>query len=208
MLCLTSSSTQLSSVLVMIGFRCSSSVLLVSSCVRDRCEADPADQAGARSARARSRRSPGTRWRAPRRSRRSCRRSSTSSATRSASRRLGAHLPKGILLYGPPGAGKTLLAKAVAHESGARFYSQSSLVVRRDVRGPRLGLASAACSRKARKHAPAIIFIDESTRSGPPARRRRPTASRPDPEPAPRRNGRVRLREESWSWPRPTGSRS
>ena len=74
--------------------------------------------------------------------------------------RLGARVPKGILLYGPPGTGKTLLAKAVAHASGATFYSQSASAFVEMFAG--LG---AARIRKlfemARKNAPAIIFIDE-----------------------------------------------
>src|SRR5947207_8512082 len=74
--------------------------------------------------------------------------------------RLGARVPKGILLYGPPGTGKTLLAKALAHESGAQFYSQSASAFVEMFAG--LG---AARIRKlfeaARRNAPAIIFIDE-----------------------------------------------
>ncbi len=74
--------------------------------------------------------------------------------------RLGARVPKGILLYGPPGTGKTLLAKAVAKESGANFYSSSAAAFVEMFAG--LG---AARIRKlfdeARKHAPAIVFIDE-----------------------------------------------
>src|SRR4051794_37427506 len=74
--------------------------------------------------------------------------------------RLGARVPKGILLYGPPGTGKTLLAKAVANESGASFYSQSASAFVEMFAG--LG---AARIRKlfetARKNAPSIVFIDE-----------------------------------------------
>src|SRR6184192_185087 len=74
--------------------------------------------------------------------------------------RLGAKVPKGLLLYGPPGTGKTLLAKAVAHESGANFYlaSASSFVEMF------AGLGAARIRKlfaEARKHAPAIVFIDE-----------------------------------------------
>src|ERR671937_785314 len=74
--------------------------------------------------------------------------------------RLGARVPKGILLYGPPGTGKTLLAKALANESGAQFYSQSASAFVEMFAG--LG---AARIRKlfetARKNAPSIVFIDE-----------------------------------------------
>jgi cell division protease FtsH len=74
--------------------------------------------------------------------------------------RLGAKVPKGLLLYGPPGTGKTLLAKAVAHESGANFYlaSASSFVEMF------AGLGAARIRRlflEARKNAPSIVFIDE-----------------------------------------------
>ncbi|MBV8479884.1 MAG: AAA family ATPase, partial [Actinobacteria bacterium] len=74
--------------------------------------------------------------------------------------RLGAKVPKGLLLYGPPGTGKTLLAKAVAHESGARFYAQSAAGFVEMFAG--LGAARVRrLFRIARKHEPSIIFIDE-----------------------------------------------
>jgi len=74
--------------------------------------------------------------------------------------RLGARVPKGILLYGPPGTGKTLMAKAVAAESGANFYSQSASAFVEMFAG--LGAARIRkLFQEARKNAPAIIFIDE-----------------------------------------------
>src|ERR671925_530723 len=74
--------------------------------------------------------------------------------------RLGAKVPKGLLLYGPPGTGKTLLAKAVAHESNAHFFSQSASSFVEMFAG--LGAARIRNLFKiAKKHSPAIIFIDE-----------------------------------------------
>jgi cell division protease FtsH len=74
--------------------------------------------------------------------------------------RLGARVPKGLLLYGPPGTGKTLLAKAVASESGAAFYSSSASAFVEMFAG--LGAARIRkLFEEARKNAPAIVFIDE-----------------------------------------------
>jgi len=75
-------------------------------------------------------------------------------------KRLGATVPRGILLHGPPGTGKTLLAKAVAHESGANFFAQSAASFVEMFAG--LGAARIRrLFRIARKKAPAIVFIDE-----------------------------------------------
>ncbi len=74
--------------------------------------------------------------------------------------RLGIEPPKGVLLHGPPGCGKTLLARAVANESEANFYS---------INGPEImskfyGESEARLReifQQAQQNAPSIIFIDE-----------------------------------------------
>ena len=75
-------------------------------------------------------------------------------------RHLGIKPPRGILMYGPPGSGKTLIARAIANETGAFFFL---------INGPeimsKLASESESNLRKAfeesEKNAPAIIFIDE-----------------------------------------------
>ena len=74
--------------------------------------------------------------------------------------RLGIDAPKGVLLYGPPGCGKTLIARAVAHETEAKFFSVNGPEIIHKFYGE-----SEAHLRKifddAAHQAPSIIFIDE-----------------------------------------------
>ena len=74
--------------------------------------------------------------------------------------KLGAHIPKGVLLVGPPGTGKTLLAKAVAGEAGVKFLSISGS----DFVEMYVGVGASRVRDlflQAKKESPAIVFIDE-----------------------------------------------
>ncbi len=74
--------------------------------------------------------------------------------------KVGARIPKGVLLYGPPGTGKTLLARAVAGEANVPFYSISGS----DFVEMFVGVGASRVRdlfTQAKEHAPAIIFVDE-----------------------------------------------
>ena len=89
--------------------------------------------------------------------------------------KMGIRPPRGVLLYGPPGCGKTLLAKAVATESGANFIA---------VKGPEIlskwvGESEKAIReifRRARQVAPAVVFFDEIDSIAPARGMRHDTA--------------------------------
>jgi transitional endoplasmic reticulum ATPase len=74
--------------------------------------------------------------------------------------RVGIEAPRGVLLYGPPGSGKTLLAKAVANETNANFYSIGGPEIMSKFYGESEERLRETF-RQAQENAPSIIFIDE-----------------------------------------------
>jgi transitional endoplasmic reticulum ATPase len=73
---------------------------------------------------------------------------------------LGIKPPRGVLLYGPPGSGKTLIAKAIANETGAFFFLINGPEIMSKMAGEAEGNLRKAFE-EAEKNSPAIIFIDE-----------------------------------------------
>ena len=110
--------------------------------------------------------------------------------------KLGGRIPRGVLMVGSPGTGKTLLAKAIAGEAKVPFFSISGS----DFVEMFVGVGAARVRDmfdQAKKHAPCIIFIDEIDAVGPSARRgsrRRQRRARADAESDAGRDGRLRNR--------------
>ena len=111
-------------------------------------------------------------------------------------RKLGGRIPRGALLSGQPGTGKTLLARAVAGEAGVPFFSMSASEFIEMIVG--VGASRVRdLFAQAKAAAPAIIFIDEldaigRSRSALRRLRRRARRARADAEPDPDRDGRIR----------------
>ena len=73
---------------------------------------------------------------------------------------LGVKPPKGVLLFGPPGSGKTLIAKAIANETGAFFFIINGPEIMSKMQGEAEGNLRKAFE-ECEKNSPAILFIDE-----------------------------------------------
>ena len=127
--------------------------------------------------------------------------------------KLGGRIPRGVLLAGRPGTGKTLLARAVAGEAGVPFFSISASEFVEAIVG--IGASRVRdLFKQAKEAAPAIIFIDELDAIGRSALgrqhvRRRQRRARADAQPDPHGDGRLRAgRHGDRGRRRPTAPRS